>query len=129
MGPLARRSVVFGIANTALGFAPNVAVAAPLAMCVGFTLIRIVVAINGWVQLEAAADMRGRVLSLVSVLTVGLGAIGGLVVGIVAQLAAVAAAFALGGLVCAVVGSAIGIIVRGVGRNRPGAGQPEEPRQ
>jgi len=114
LGPLARRSVVFGIANSALGFAPNVAVAAPLAMCVGFTLIRIVVGINGWVQLEAAADMRGRVLSLVSVATVGLGAIGGLLVGIVAQLAAAPAAFALGGLVCAVVGSVIGIIVRGV---------------
>jgi MFS family permease len=73
------------VAMTALALAPNVPLALAAALPTGFTSIFMISGINAVVQLDAAPEMRGRVLALVSMVFLGSTPIGGPLVGWVSQ--------------------------------------------
>jgi MFS family permease len=101
---LALAAVAFGVANAALGLAPNATVAVVLALPVGYTSLLTIAGMNASVQLRTAAHMRGRVMSLVSIVLLGTSPIGGPLVGWIAERGGAPSAFALGGLVSVVAG-------------------------
>jgi MFS family permease len=107
---LARTSIAIGLANLVLATAPNTALAALLALPVGCSLILLVAGTNAWLQTRADPLMRGRVLSLVSMVAIGSGALGGPLVGVVSEALGVRWAFVLAGLVSSAVG--LGVLRR-----------------
>jgi MFS family permease len=101
---LAFAAVGFGVANAALGLAPNAAVAAVLALPVGYTSLLTIAGMNSSVQLCTVPHMRGRVMSLVSIVLLGTSPIGGPLVGWVADRGGAPSALALGGVVSVIAG-------------------------
>jgi hypothetical protein len=104
---LAMCTVAFGLANTVLATGPNTAAAALLALPVGFALVLTLAGTNARAQLDSAPEMRGRVLSLVSMVAIGGGALGGPLVGWVSELAGARSGFVLSG----VASGAVGLVV------------------
>jgi predicted MFS family arabinose efflux permease len=82
---VAMASFWYGVALTAMSVAPNQAVAYALGPLLGLTSIAFLTASTAIVQIEAAPDMRGRVLALQAVLFIGSTPIGGPIVGWVSQ--------------------------------------------
>ncbi|HEX2384266.1 MAG TPA: MFS transporter [Acidimicrobiales bacterium] len=78
-------AIWYGVALAAMAFAPNQAVAYALGPLLGITSIAFLTASTAIVQIEAAPDMRGRVLALQAVLFLGSTPIGGPIVGWVSQ--------------------------------------------
>jgi MFS family permease len=78
-------SIYFGVTMTLLALAPGLGLAIPAALLVGVTSIAFLVSSTSIVQLEAAPEMRGRVLALQAMLFLGSTPIGGPIVGWVAQ--------------------------------------------
>ena len=90
----------FGLAMLALAAAPNVAVALPLAVLVGFTSITFMTTSTAIVQLRAAPEMRGRVLAFQAIVFLGSTPIGGPIVGAVCQFFGARVGLVLGGVAC-----------------------------
>jgi MFS family permease len=82
---VALAAIWYGVALAAMAFAPNEAVAFALGPVLGLTSIAFLTASTAIVQIEAAPDMRGRVLALQAVLFLGSTPIGGPIVGWVSQ--------------------------------------------
>jgi len=100
---VAMAAVWYGVALAAMAVAPNQPIAFALGPVLGMTSVAFLTASTAIVQIEAAPDMRGRVLALQAVLFIGSTPIGGPIVGWVSQqfgaryaieLGAVAALFA-----------------------------------
>jgi MFS family permease len=99
------RHIIFGA--SALGFAmlllagvPGVGFAAPAVFLVGMASILYLTASTAIVQVEAKAEMHGRVLALQTVLMGGGALIGGPVLGLIADTVGGRAPIVLGGIVC-----------------------------
>jgi MFS family permease len=70
-----------GITMIVLGYSPNLLLALPITFFVGMSSIVYLTSTTANIQVEARSDMVGRVLALQSVLTIGPTAIGGLLLG------------------------------------------------
>lgn len=78
-------AMAFGAALTLMTFAPNVAVAIPLGLLVGFGSIAFLTASTAIVQMRSDPAMRGRVLALQAMVFLGSTPIGGPIVGWIAE--------------------------------------------
>lgn len=78
-------AVGFGASMTLLAIAPGEAVAFVLGVGVGFASVLFLTASTAIVQIEAAPEMRGRVLALQSMVFLGSTPIGGPIVGTIAE--------------------------------------------
>ena len=78
-------AVVFGVSMGLLALAPNLAVAMPIGVLVGFGSIGFLTASTAIVQLRADAAMRGRVLALQAMVFLGSTPIGGPILGWITQ--------------------------------------------
>jgi len=116
-------AVGFGASMTLLALAPGEAVAFLLAVGVGFASVLFLTASTAIVQIEAAPEMRGRVLALQSMVFLGSTPIGGPVVGTIAERFGARYSLVLGA-VAALGAGAFGLLsVRGSRRSEP----PEAP--
>jgi MFS family permease len=82
---VALSGIWYGISLAAMAFAPNQLAAFALGPVLGLTSIAFLTASTAIVQIEAAPEMRGRVLALQAVLFLGSTPIGGPIVGWVSQ--------------------------------------------
>jgi len=98
-------AAAFGIAMLLLGFMPNVPTALPMMLLVGMASILYTTATTTMVQVETQPDMRGRVLALQTVLLVGPKAIGGPLLGWLADVLGGRAPILIGGIVCVLAAS------------------------
>jgi len=90
-------SAGFGIAMVVLATAPNLAVAFPIGMAVGWTSIAFMTASTAIVQVRADAAMRGRVLALQAIVFLGSTPIGGPLLGAICDRYGARAGLLVGG--------------------------------
>lgn len=95
-------SAMLGLAMLLLAATPGVLLAVPIVFLVGMTSILFMTAATTIVQVQTAAAMRGRVLSLQTVLIIGTTPIGGPLMGWVADTLGARAPIWIGGLACLV---------------------------
>ena len=123
---LGQASVATGVSTAALALAPNLVVAAIVAVAVGAATMAFMAAVITIVHFNAPDETRGRVLALVSMIGVGSRAIGGLILGTVVDLFDARAAIGLGAAVSALAGAWILLWWRRTAASRatpsPGAG-------
>ncbi|HET9721548.1 MAG TPA: MFS transporter [Candidatus Saccharimonadales bacterium] len=93
-------AAALGASMLLLGLAPNVIVAAPIAFLVGMAGILYTTATTTLAQVQAAPQMRGRVLALQTALLAGTTPIGGPILGVIADATSARIPIILGGLVC-----------------------------
>jgi MFS family permease len=89
---------IFGVAMIVFAGAPDVALALPLALGVGFASVWFMTASTAMMQLHAAPTMRGRVLALQAIVLIGSTPIGGPILGWVSDAAGARAGVVLGGV-------------------------------
>jgi len=82
---VAGAAVAYGGAMTVMAVAPNQAVAFAVGVLLGVSSIAFLTASTSIVQIQAAPEMRGRVLALQAMLFLGSTPIGGPIVGLVSQ--------------------------------------------
>ena len=93
---------VFGVFLSTLGLSQNFAVSMLLFMVVGYTGILSATVASSLLQLNTPEQLRGRVLSINLLLTMGSTPIGGFFVGTVAQIAGIEAALVICAVLCLV---------------------------
>lgn len=98
---------LLGVATLLLAVAPNLLVAVPFILAVGVTSILYSTATTALAQVESKPEMRGRVLSLQTILLMGTTPIGGPLLGWLADL--------YGGRMPLIIGGIASIIAAGVG--------------
>ncbi|MHB1785803.1 MAG: MFS transporter [Acidimicrobiales bacterium] len=98
---LAASALVFGLLMLAVAGAPNLASEFALLLIMGAASIFFISLANSTLQLQAAPEMRGRVMALYAVAFLGSAPVGGPIVGAVAQAFGPRSSLALGG-VCTV---------------------------
>ena len=113
-------SAAFGATMLALALAPNLALAFPIGMAVGWASISFLTASTSIVQVRAAPEMRGRVLALQAIVFLGSTPIGGPIVGSVSQVLGPRAGLALGGF-AALAAAGFGIVANRRARARAGS--------
>lgn len=96
----------FGVVTAATAAAPNAAVAAPLLVATGLCVMVFLTTANATVQLAAAPDMRGRVMSLYALVFLGSTPVGGPLMGAAAERFGSRSALVLAGLACVVAAAA-----------------------
>jgi MFS family permease len=116
-------AVAYGVAMGLMAMAPNRGVALALGLLLGVTSIAFITASTSMVQLEAAPEMRGRVLALQAMLFLGSTPIGGPIVGFVSEHFGARWGIGIGAIAALVAGSwgllqARGVVAKSV---RPGA--------
>jgi len=102
MGHIVFGALAMGLTMVALAFVPGVAVAVPAVFLVGMAAVLYSTATTTMVQLESKPEMRGRVLSLQTVLLIGTTPIGGPLLGWLAD--------ATGGRVPVLVGGIVSVL-------------------
>jgi predicted MFS family arabinose efflux permease len=93
---VARASLAYGAAMAVMTFVPNQPTAFAVSLALGITSIAFLTASTAIVQVEAAPEMRGRVLALQAMLFLGSTPIGGPIVGAVSEAFGARYAIALG---------------------------------
>ena len=93
-------STAFGVSMLLLAVTPNLAWTYPIGMVVGWSSISFLTASTAIVQVQAAPEMRGRVLALQAIVFLGSTPIGGPIVGFVSQAWGPRAGIALGAFAC-----------------------------
>jgi MFS family permease len=97
---IVRGAALLGVSMLLLAVVPSVPAAFPVALLVGVASILYTTATTASVQVVARPDMQGRVLALQTVLMGGSSAIGGPLLGWLADVSGTRALMALGGAVC-----------------------------
>lgn len=95
---IAAATLVAGMGMLSLSFIEQLWLAFPVLMVLGFCLTTVVASIVTLLQLNTPRELRGRVMSLFSVLFIGVTSVGNLMAGLIAEQAGVAATVALFGL-------------------------------
>ncbi len=95
---LAMLGLGFGVTMTALAFAPTTTWAVIVLVPMGFFSIAFVATANGTLQLNAAPEMRGRVMALYAIAFLGTTPIGGPLVGWIATVTNARVSILVGGL-------------------------------
>jgi MFS family permease len=117
-------SVVFGAVILASAVAPGLGAELAALVAVGAASITFLALGNTMLQLEAAPEMRGRVMSLWSVAFLGSTPVGGPIVGVVGEHVGARWSLAIGG-VAAVAAGAYGLVaLRLAARRAPAEGAP-----
>jgi len=98
-------ALALGLTMLLLGFVPGVETAVPAVFLVGMASVVYMTATTAMVQIEAKPEMRGRVLSLQTVLMMGTAPIGGPLMGWLADATGGRTPIVLGGAVCLVSGA------------------------
>ena len=98
VGHVIASTAAFGVSLLALALVPNLLVAFPVGLVVGFTSISFMTTCTAIVQLRADPTMRGRVLALQAILFLGSTPIGGPLVGALSDAAGARAGLVLGGV-------------------------------
>ena len=88
----------FGLAMLLFATSPNVSLAYPLALLVGFSSVWFMTASTAMMQLRSDPRMRGRVLALQAIVLIGSTPVGGPLLGFVCDAFGARAGVALGGL-------------------------------
>lgn len=96
---VAASAVAFGVVNMLSGFMPGYVAFAVALVPVGLTQLTFITASNASLQLGAAPEMRGRVMALFMVLTMGTTPIGAPLIGWIAQVWGARTALVLSNLV------------------------------
>ena len=94
-----------GVAEVVAAFAQGMPLALTAMLAIGFGAIGMAATANTTIQLRAPDDLRGRVMSVYTVVFVGSTPLGGLLIGAIASALGVAVALAVGGATCVVVGA------------------------
>jgi MFS family permease len=118
---VALAGLAFGACLAVLAVAPGLGLAVPAALALGLASIAFLTSSTAIVQLEAAPEMRGRVLALQAMLFLGSTPIGGPVVGWVSQAAGARWGLALGAAACFAAGGWGLVVVRSLRRQRNAA--------
>jgi MFS family permease len=108
MRRLAMGAVTFGVASTAMGLAPSLALAVILMVPAGFTMMAFMITGNTMLQTHAAPRARGRVMALYGVVFLGSTPIGSPIAGWVGQAVGARAGIVGGGLIA--LGLGIGVL-------------------
>ena len=109
---LARRSAMLALSLFVLAVAPSIVWAFVAAILANVTYMQVSVSANAIVQIRSNAALRGRVLAILSILTIGTAPVAAPALGFIAQVFGVRWAIAsTGGL--AAMGAAVGFRVRG----------------
>jgi MFS family permease len=124
---VATASVVFGVAMLGLAVAPGVAFALPVALVVGLASIWFLTSSTAIVQMEAAPEMRGRVLALQAMLFLGSTPVGGPVLGVVSEEFGARWGVLVGALACLAAGAWGHLMVRRLRARRPAAADRHGP--
>jgi MFS family permease len=111
-GPLVASAAGFGVAMALATVAPNLPVELLAMTLVGAGSVAFMSSGNATLQLGAAPDMRGRVMSLWFVAFQGSTPIGGPIIGAVMSLAGARAGLGLGAVTCFVVALAGAMLIR-----------------
>ena len=98
-------ALALGLTMLLLAFVPGVEIAVPAVFLVGMASVVYMTATTAMVQIEAKPEMRGRVLSLQTVLMMGTAPIGGPLMGWLADATGGRTPLVLGGAVCLVSGA------------------------
>lgn len=93
-------ATALGVSMLLLGLSPNVIVAAPFAFLVGMAGILYTTTTTTLAQVQAAPQMRGRVLALQTALLAGTTPLGGPILGVIADATSARVPIIIGGLVC-----------------------------
>jgi len=121
-GPLVASAAGFGVAMALATVAPNLPVELLAMTLVGAGSVAFMASGNATLQLGAAPDMRGRVMSLWFVAFQGSTPIGGPIIGAVMSLAGARAGLGLGAVTCFVVALAGAMLIRAARQgSRPAA--------
>ncbi|HEX4489838.1 MAG TPA: MFS transporter [Acidimicrobiia bacterium] len=103
-------ALAFGIAMFVLAASPDLAIAFPLGIALGWTSISFMTASTAIVNLRSAPEMRGRVLALQAIVFLGSTPIGGPLLGVICDVYGARAGLVVGGV--AALGAALfGILV------------------
>jgi MFS family permease len=123
LAPLTAAAAAFGIAMVAAALAPTLAVEFVALALVGGASVAFMSQSNATLQLGAAPEMRGRVMSLWFVAFQGSTPIGGPIVGVVMAAAGARSGLGLGAVAC-LVASAAGLMTMRAVRGRSASGSP-----
>lgn len=110
--------ILFGALQAALGLAPLVVIFAGLLVALGISRLLYSMAGETMIQLSANTMIRGRVMSIFALIVVGGQAIGGPLMGWLAQTLGARPALVISGAVPLVAASVIGLILARTGRLR-----------
>jgi len=100
MRDIVRGAALFGVALLLLSVVPGVALAIPAAFLVGAASILYMTSTTAIAQVQGRHDMHGRVLALQMVFVGGSGAVGGPLLGWIADTVGARALMVIGGVVC-----------------------------
>jgi MFS family permease len=109
--------LLMSVGVSALGFVPTLAAALPVLFAVGVGTLALLGATNTLIQILSPDDVRGRALSIYTMIAIGVVPLGSLVDGAIAAAIGLRETFALVGVLCTVLFLAIWIfrpIVRSV---------------
>ncbi len=104
VGFIAGGAVIMGLAEVAAAFTHAMPLALAAMFAVGFGAIGMAATANTTIQMRTPDVLRGRVMSVYTVVFVGSTPVGGLLAGAVASAMGVDVALAVGGVACAAVG-------------------------
>jgi MFS family permease len=124
---VATASVVFGVSMLGLAVAPGLAVALPVALVVGVASIWFLTSSTAIVQMEAAPEMRGRVLALQAMLFLGSTPVGGPILGVVSQEFGARWGVLVGALACVAAGVWGHLMVRRIRARRAALAAADRP--
>jgi MFS family permease len=122
---LVRTAALFGAVILLAALSPTLAVATAAMIPVGAMSIAFTSQGNATLQLEAAPEMRGRVMALWTVAFMGSTPIGGPIIGAIGEHAGPRWGLATGGL-AAILAAGLGALVMRSGRNRTAAATEED---
>lgn len=110
---LVRAAFLFGAIEVLVGVAPGMWTMAFVLMVVGYFMISFTTSSNAIVQLGIEPSVRGRVMSMYMVCAMGGSAVGGPIIGYIAELTSPRAAVMFGGAAVMAAAVAFGMYVRG----------------
>jgi len=117
---LATAGASFGVLLVALALTRQAAVAGGLLVGVGFAMVLNNATTNTMLQLIAPDDLRGRIMSIYTLIFTGLTPFGALLAGAVAERLGAPAAIALGGVASAIAALVLGLRIRAQRERGPG---------
>jgi len=106
---IAGGAMLMGVGEVVAAFAGGMSLALTAMLAVGFGAIAMAATANTTIQLLAPDGLRGRIMSVYTVVFVGSTPLGGLISGSIASAMGVPVALAVGGATCVVVG-ALGVV-------------------
>lgn len=119
-GRLARLALIFGGVEVVLGLMPTALSTGALMIVVGFFMITFMTSANAAVQLGIEPMMRGRVMAIYMMCSMGGSSLGGPIIGHMAQVYGARTAVIAGGVAIIICASVMALFVRATAAPAPG---------